>query len=69
MSEPLCSLRRVVQQGIPLPMHDLRLTGPLPEALAAGRAAGRDLATSVDDLSPLEDASGPGHVTALSDDA
>jgi hypothetical protein len=50
-------------------MHDLRLTGPLPEALAAGRAAGRDLATSVDDLSPLEDASGPGHVTALSDDA
>jgi hypothetical protein len=42
---------------------------PIPETLVVGRASGRDLETSLDDPSLLEDPPAPDHVAALSDDA
>jgi hypothetical protein len=41
---------------------------PIPEALVVGRGSGRDLETSVDDMSLLEDPPASDHVAALYDD-
>jgi hypothetical protein len=42
---------------------------PIPETLVVGCASGRDLESSVDDLSLLEDPPAPDHEAALDVDA
>jgi len=55
----------VPDHGVEHRQHDPRLVDPIQEALVVGRASSRDLETSVDDLSLLEEPSAPDHVAAL----
>jgi len=67
-TRPISAVMAVAHHGVEQRQHDSRLVDPIPEALVVGRGSGRDLETSVDDMSLLEDPPASDHVAALYDD-